>query len=57
MLEHGNKHDYFAVSVMKGSTIIGCVLRKFSRAFHFFLGHGGRVSSEVTGNRRLGKGL
>lgn len=55
--ETDNGHDHFAIAVMKASLIVGHVPREYSRMFHHFLGHSGRISSEVTGNRRLGKGL
>jgi len=33
------------------------VLRGYSKVFWYFINHGGRVSCEVTGRRRYGKGL
>ena len=36
---------------------MGHVPREFSRVFWHFLNHGGKVSCEVTGKRKHGKGL
>ena len=55
--EEGNGHDLHAVSVMKEGVIVGHVPKEHSRTFHFFISHGGTVSYEVTGHRRLGFGL
>ena len=55
--EPGNEHDRKAVCLLKGEMIVGHVPREFSRFFWFFLSHGGRISCEVTGRRKHGKGL
>ena len=55
--EPENEHDHGAVCLLKSGTIVGHVPREFSRIFWFFLGHGGRISCEVTGRRKYGKGL
>ena len=55
--EPENEHDRRAVCLLKSGTIVGHVPREISRIFWFFLGHGGRISCEVTGRRKYGKGL
>ena len=55
--EEANHHDHYAVPVMKDSTIVGHVPREYSRTFNFFIIHGGGVSCELTGSRKLGVGL
>ena len=55
--ELGNERDRRAVCLLKSGTIVGHVPREFSRLFWFFLGHDGRISCEVTGRRKHGKGL
>jgi hypothetical protein len=55
--EPENEHDHRAVCVLKSDTIVGHIPREFSRIFWFFLGRGGRISCEVTGRRKHGKGL
>ena len=55
--EPENEHDRRAVCLLKSGTIVGHVPREIFRIFWFFLGHGGRISCEVTGRRKHGKGL
>jgi hypothetical protein len=55
--ERYNTHDRFAVTLMKGSNIVGRVPREISRAYWKFLEKGGNIKCEVTGKRKLGKGL
>ena len=55
--EPENAHDRRAVCILKSSTIVGHVPRELSRVFWFFLSHGGTISYEITGRRKLGKGL
>ena len=56
--EPGNIHDRQAVALLKADrTVVGHVPREFSRVFWHFLNHGGKVSCEVTGKRKHGKGL
>ncbi len=55
--EDGNGHDLFAVCELKSGTTVGHVPREYSKMFHFFLFHCGRICCEVTGHRKLGKGL
>ena len=52
-----NRHDRFVVAVLKAGAIVGHVPREVSRLFYFFLLHGGRITCEVTGKRKFGKGL
>ena len=48
----GNGHDRHAVSVMKvDSDIVGHIPRELSRAYWYFIRHGGAISCEVTGSR------
>ena len=55
--EDENSHDRHAVSVMKGDAIVGHVPRELSRAYWYFIRHGGTISCEVTGSRKRGIGL
>ena len=56
--EAGNTHDRRAVALLKADrTVVGHVPREFSRVFWHFLSHGGKISCEVTGRRKYGKGL
>ena len=56
--EDGNVHDNYAVQVFKtGTGTVGHVPREYSRMFHFFLLHCGRISCEITGHRKKGHGL
>ena len=53
--ESGNHHDRHAVALLKADkTPVGHVPREFSRTFW---SHGGKISCEVTGRRKYGKGL
>ena len=47
--EDGNIHNPYAVSVKKGSTIVGHVLKKLSCLCSLFLQRGGNICCEVTG--------
>ena len=56
--EAGNTHDRRAVALLKADrTVVGHVPKEFSRVFWHFLSHGGKISCEVTGRRKYGKGL
>ena len=56
--EDENAHDTYAVRVFKTDTgTVGHVPREYSRMFHFFLFHCGRISCEITGHRKKGHGL
>ena len=55
--ETSNEHDDFAVCVRKEGTIVGHVPVEYSRIFYFFLLHNGRISCEVIGHQKHGKGL
>ena len=46
-----------AVCVRKEGTIVGHVPVEYSRIFYFFLLHNGRISCEVIGHQKHGKGL
>ena len=52
-----NRHDRFAIAVLKAGAIVGHVPRKLNRNFHFFFISGGKIMCEVTGKRKFGKGL
>ena len=55
--EDSNTHDRHAVCLMKDNCAVGHVPRELSRVVWYFLCHGGRVTCEVTGRRKRGKGL
>lgn len=56
--ETENVIDRKAVALLKADgTVVGHVPREHSKAFWYFIAHGGRVSCEVTGRRKYGKGL
>ena len=55
--ESRNKHDPYAVAVVKDDDIVGHVPCEFSRVFSFFLKHDGNIHAKVTGHRKLGCGL
>ena len=55
--EAGNPHDPYAVSVLKGETIVGHVPRFMSSICCMFLHRGGAISSVVTGVRRYSADL
>ena len=52
-----NDHDRHAVCVKKDDVIVGHVPREQAKTMWHFLMHGGQVSCEVTGRRKLGNGL
>ena len=57
-METGNVHDWRAVAVLAlDGTVVGHVPREVSRVFWHYLGHCGKISCEVTGRRKHGKGL
>ena len=55
--ETGNNHDKYAVSFVKHGGIVGNLPRELLRTVWHFILHGGHVSCEVTGKRKLGNGL
>ena len=55
--ETGNKHDKYAVSVMKHGGIVDNLPRELLRTGWHFILHGGHVTCEVTGKRKSGNGL
>ena len=55
--EPGNPHDNRAVAVFLDGSVIGHVPRELSKMFWFFLKHDGKITCEVTGRRKRGKGL
>ena len=56
--ENNNKHDLYAVSVLKNGDIVGHVPRELSKTIKFFLGTpGSSVSCRITGRRKKGLGL
>ena len=52
----GNNHDKYAVSVVKHGGIVGNLPRELLRTVWHFILHGGHVTCEVTGKRKLGNG-
>ena len=55
--ETGNNHDKYAVSTVKHGGIVGNFPRELLRTVWHFILHGGHVTCEVTGKRKLGNGL
>ena len=55
--ETGNNHDKYAVSVMKHGGIVSNFPRELLWTVWHFILHGGHVTCEVTGKRKLGNGL
>ena len=55
--ETGNTEDSYAVSIVKGDTIVGHVPHEKSRIVWYFIEHNGIVNCEVTARRKHGKGL
>uniref|UniRef100_A0A1X7TR33 Uncharacterized protein n=1 Tax=Amphimedon queenslandica TaxID=400682 RepID=A0A1X7TR33_AMPQE len=55
--ETNNRHDQFAVKVMKSGTIVGHLPRKISSTCSLFLRRGGRIDCKVTGARRYSRDL
>ena len=52
-----NDHDRHAVCIKKDDVIVRHVPREQAKMMWHFLMHGGQVSCEVTGRRKLGNGL
>ena len=55
--EDTNLYDKHAVAAMKDDAIVGHMPRSLSGISWFFLKSGGHITCEVTGHRKLGKGL
>ena len=56
--EPGNVHDKHAVALLTpDGVVIGHVPRELSSIFWHFLSHNGKITCEVTGKRKRGKGL
>ena len=55
--ETGNNHDKYAVSIVKHGGIVSNFPRELLRTVWDFILHGGHVTCEVTGKRKLGNGL
>ena len=55
--EPDNPHDNRAVAVYLDGNIVGHVPRELSKIFWFYLKHGGKITCEITGWRKRGKGL
>lgn len=51
--EDNNSHDRYAISTLLDDIIVGHVPREYSRIAWYFLLHGGNITCEVTGGRRL----
>ena len=54
--ESGNEHDRYAIGIVECGEIVGHV-PQVSRTFYYFIQHNGTITAEVTGHRKLGKGL
>ena len=52
-----NDHGRHAVCVKKDDVIVGHVSREQAKTMWHFLMHGGQVSCEVTGRRKLGNAI
>ena len=55
--ETGNNHEKCAVSVVKRGRIVSNICRELLWTVWHFILHGGHVTCEVTGKRKLGNGL
>ena len=55
--EEGNPHDPYAVTLLKGITVVGHVPRKISAACSLFLQRQGTILCTITGNRRFSEDL
>lgn len=55
--EPSNPRDVHAVAVLNDGNTVGHVPKEVRRVFSSFLIQGGDISCEITGHRRLGKGL
>ena len=55
--ETGNNHDKYTVSVVKHGGIVGNLPRELLRTVWHFILHGGRMTCEVIGKRKLGNGF
>ena len=53
----GNEHDRYAIGMVKDGEIVGHAPKEISRIFQYFIQHNGTISAEVTGHRKIGKGL
>ena len=53
----GNNHDRYAISVVEHGGIVGNLPCEILRTVWHFILHGGHVTCEVTGKRKLGNGL
>ena len=51
--EAGNTFDPFAVAVMRGTTVVGHVLRRISSICSLFLRKEGSITCQVTGHRQF----
>ena len=51
--EAENSHDAYAIAVILDDVVVGHLPREFSRVAFYFLQHGGRITCEITGSRRL----
>ena len=55
--ERGNAADAYAISVMKGGTIVGHLPRRISCACTLFIRRGGTIGCQVTGRRKYSSDL
>ena len=51
--ESENSHDVYAVAVIFDDAVVGHLPREFSRVAFYFLQHGGRITCEIAGSRKL----
>ena len=50
-IDEGNRHDTFAVKIVKSGLTVGHVPMYKSKIFNFFLRRGGKIEATVTGER------
>lgn len=51
--QRGNTHGRHAVSTVHAGVIVGHMPREIAKTASYFLQHGGRITCEVTGRRKL----
>lgn len=51
--ERGNAHDLHAVCTLHAGVVVGHMPREIAITASYFLQHGGRITCEVTGPRKL----
>ncbi len=56
-IDDNNEHDQYAVDVVKDDVVVGHVPQEVTRVSYYFIRHGGQMKCQITGRRKLGKGL